>query len=75
MEKVQDHLDESDVKSFLAALPFVREYAITVVSFSPGNVTIEPPFDERFSGPKTLFPASIVGTAGELETIVEAAWS
>jgi acyl-coenzyme A thioesterase PaaI-like protein len=69
LEKAQDRLDESDVKSFLAALPFVREYAISVVSFSPGNVTIELPFDERFSGPKTLFPASIVGTAGDVAAV------
>ena len=69
MEKAQDRFDESDVKSFLAALPFVREYAISVVSFSPGEVTIELPFDERFSGPKTLFPASIVGTAGDVAAV------
>jgi acyl-coenzyme A thioesterase PaaI-like protein len=69
LEKVQDYLDESDVKSFLAALPFVTEYAITVVSFSSRNVTIELPFDERFSGPKTLFPASIVGTAGDVAAV------
>ena len=69
MEKAQDRLDESDVKSFLAALPFIREYAISMVSFSPGNVTIELPFDERFSGPKALFPASIVGTAGDVAAV------
>ena len=40
-----------------------------MVSFSPGNVTIELPFDERFSGPKTLFPASIVGTAGDVAAV------
>jgi acyl-coenzyme A thioesterase PaaI-like protein len=67
--KLKDRLDESDVKSFLAALPFIRKYAISVVSFSPGNVTIELPFDERFSGPKTLFPASIVGTAGDVAAV------
>ena len=69
LEKAQDRLDESDVKSFLAALPFIKEYAIRMVSFSPGKVTIELPFDERFSGPKTLFPASIVGTAGDVAAV------
>jgi acyl-coenzyme A thioesterase PaaI-like protein len=69
MEKAQDCLDESDVKSFLEALPFIKEYAINLVSFFPGNVTIELPFDERFSGPKTLFPASIVGTAGDVAAV------
>ena len=69
MEKAQDCLDESDVKSFLEALPFIKEYAISLVSFFPGKVTIELPFDERFSGPKTLFPASIVGTAGDVAAV------
>jgi acyl-coenzyme A thioesterase PaaI-like protein len=69
LEKAQDCLDESDVKSFLEALPFIKEYAISLVSFFPGKVTIELPFDERFSGPKTLFPASIVGTAGDVAAV------
>ncbi len=69
LKDAQDRFDESDVKSFLAALPFIREYAISVVSYSPGEVTIELPFDERFSGPKTLFPASIVGTAGDVAAV------
>src|SRR5271168_435716 len=69
LKDAQDRLDESDVKSFLAALPFIREYAISVVSYSPGEVTIELPFDERFSGPKTLFPASMVGAAGDVAAV------
>jgi acyl-coenzyme A thioesterase PaaI-like protein len=69
LEKAQDCLDESDVKSFLEALPFIKEYAISLVSFFPGKVTIELPFDERFSGPKTLFPASIVGAAGDVAAV------
>jgi acyl-coenzyme A thioesterase PaaI-like protein len=69
LEKAQDCLNERDVKSFLEALPFIREYAISLVSFFPGKVTIELPFDERFSGPKTLFPASIVGTAGDVAAV------
>ena len=69
MQGVRDSLNEADVRSFLAALAFVREYAISVVSYSPGEVTIELPFDERFSGPQTLFPASIVGTAGDVAAV------
>jgi acyl-coenzyme A thioesterase PaaI-like protein len=69
LQAVQDHLDENEIKSFLAALPFVREYAINVVSYTPGEVTIELPFAERFSGPVTLFPASMVGTAGDVAAV------
>ncbi|WP_445492126.1 PaaI family thioesterase [Rhodopseudomonas sp. RCAM05734] len=57
----QDRLDESDIRSFLAALPFVREFGIDVASFALGAIDIELPFVERFSGPTGLFPASIVG--------------
>ena len=67
--KLEDCLNKSDVKSFLEALPFIKEYAISLVSFFPGKVTIELPFDERFSGPKTLFPASIVGTSGDVAAV------
>jgi acyl-coenzyme A thioesterase PaaI-like protein len=69
MNEAQDRLDESDVKSFLTALAFVREHAISVVSVAPGQVTIELPYDERFSGPPTLFPASIVGLAGDVAAV------
>ena len=43
-----------------AALDFVREYAIR--RQSRGEVTIELPFDKRFSDPPAI-PASMVGTA------------
>ena len=69
MRVPEDCLDETEVKSFLAALAFVREYAISIVSYSPGEVTIELPFAERFSGPQTLFPASMVGTAGDVAAV------
>jgi acyl-coenzyme A thioesterase PaaI-like protein len=69
LSDVQDRLDEAEVRSLLAALPFVREYGIGVVAFSPGAVTIELPFAERFSGPPTQFPASIVGTAGDVAAV------
>ena len=69
MEVAQDLLDETELKSFLSALPFVREYAISVVSYTPGEVTIELPFAERFSGPPTQFPASMVGAAGDVAAV------
>ena len=69
MQRAEDRLSEGDVASFLFALPFVREYAISVVSLVPGQVTIELPYDERFSGPSGQFPASIVGTAGDVAAV------
>lgn len=69
MDGAQDHLDQAEIESFLAALAFVREYAIHVVSVAPGAVTIELPFDERFSGPPGQFPASMVGTAGDVAAV------
>jgi acyl-coenzyme A thioesterase PaaI-like protein len=45
---VQDRLDEAELRSFLAALPFVHEFGISVVAYAPGEVTIELPFAERF---------------------------
>jgi acyl-coenzyme A thioesterase PaaI-like protein len=69
MHRDEDRLDEADVRSFLAALPFVREYAIRVISVLAGQVTLELPFDERFSGPPGQFPASMVGTAGDVAAV------
>jgi acyl-coenzyme A thioesterase PaaI-like protein len=69
MHRAEDRVDEADVASFLSALPFVREYAISVVSAAPGQVTIDLPFDERFSGPPGQFPASMVGTAGDVAAV------
>src|SRR6185437_15150330 len=45
------------------------EYAIRLVSLAPGEVVIELPFDERFSGPPGQFPASLVGTAGDVAAV------
>src|SRR5258708_11738917 len=66
MEDVYEHLDQSEIEAFIGRLPFVREYAIRVASAAPGQVVIELPFDERFSGPPGQFPASMVGTAGDV---------
>lgn len=69
MDDVQDHFDQAGIESFVAALAFVREYGIRVVSSAPGRVVIELPFDERFSGPPGQFPASLVGTAGDVAAV------
>src|SRR5258707_1045714 len=69
MSDVQNCLDQAEIESFLAVLPFVREYAIRIVSVAPGQVVIELPFDERFSGPPGQFPASLVGTAGDVAAV------
>ena len=69
MHDAENHLDATEVKSFLAALAFVREFSISVISVVPGQVIIELPFDERFSGPSTLFPASVVGIAGDVAAV------
>jgi len=47
MLEAQDRLDETAIRSFLTALPFVREYQIRIVSVEPGRTTIELPFDQR----------------------------
>lgn len=69
MNDAQDHLGRAEIESFVTALAFVREYAISVVSAVPGQVVIELPFDERFSGPPGQFPASLVGTAGDVAAV------
>jgi acyl-coenzyme A thioesterase PaaI-like protein len=69
MDGAPDHLDQAGIESFLAALGFVREYAIRVIAVAPGAVTIELPFDQRFSGPPGQFPASLVGTAGDVAAV------
>src|SRR5437764_6315332 len=63
------HLDRKEIESFISTLAFVREYAIRVASAAPGEVVIELPFDERFSGPPGQFPASMVGTAGDVAAV------
>ena len=69
MDDAQEQLDQAEIESFLATLGFVREYGISVSSATPGQVAIELPFDERFSGPPGQFPASMVGTAGDVAAV------
>ena len=69
MNLVQDKLARAEIESFVLSLGFVREYAIRIVSLAPGEVTIELPFDDRFSGPPGQFPASMVGAAGDVAAV------
>lgn len=69
MADTQDRLTRAEIEAFASALDFVREYAIRIIDVSPGAVTIELPFDKRFSGPPGQFPASIVGTAGDVAAV------
>ena len=65
----EQHLDRNEIESFIGTLAFVREYAISVASATAGEVVIELPFDDRFSGPPGQFPASMVGTAGDVAAV------
>jgi acyl-coenzyme A thioesterase PaaI-like protein len=69
MTDAQSRLTRPEIESFLSALDFVREYDIRIVSLEPGEVTVELPFDARFSGPPGQFPASVVGTAGDVAAV------
>jgi acyl-coenzyme A thioesterase PaaI-like protein len=69
MVDAEDRLTRAEVESFVLALDFVREYAIHILSVAPGEVTIELPFDRRFSGPPGQFPASMVGAAGDVAAV------
>src|SRR6516165_7769430 len=69
MIHAEGDMTQTEIDSFVTALDFVREYAIRIVSVAPGEVTIELPFAKRFSGPPGQFPASIVGTAGDVAAV------
>jgi acyl-coenzyme A thioesterase PaaI-like protein len=69
MIDAQDRLSRAEVEAFVTALDIVREFAIRLVKVSPGEVTIELPFDKRFSGPPGQFPASMVGAAGDVAAV------
>jgi uncharacterized protein (TIGR00369 family) len=59
----------ADPRVLLSLLPFVRELGISIVSAEPGAVVVEMPFAERFSTPPKLFPASMVGTLGDVAAV------
>ena len=65
----EERLTPAEVETFILALDFVREFGIRIVSALPGEVTIELPFDRRFSGPPQQFPASIAGAAGDVAAV------
>lgn len=69
MAEDQAKFDVIEMESFLSRLAFIREYRIKVLALSPGAVTVELPFDERFSGPPGQFPASMVGTIGDVAAV------
>jgi acyl-coenzyme A thioesterase PaaI-like protein len=69
MIDAQDRLSRAEVEAFVTALDIVREFAIRLVEVAPGEVTIELPFDKRFSGPPGQFPASMVGAAGDVAAV------
>jgi acyl-coenzyme A thioesterase PaaI-like protein len=69
MIDAQDRLSRAEVEAFVMALDIVREFAIRLVEVAPGEVTIELPFDKRFSGPPGQFPASMVGAAGDVAAV------
>jgi acyl-coenzyme A thioesterase PaaI-like protein len=69
MVDAHDRLSRAEIDAFGSALDFVREYAIRMVEILPGAVTIELPFDKRFSGPPGQFPASVVGMAGDVAAV------
>ncbi len=69
MADPNDHLDRTEIETFVGALAFVREYSISIASAVPGQVVVELPFDDRFSGPPGQFPVSLVGTAGDVAAV------
>ena len=69
MVSAQSQFGRTQIEAFILALDFVREYAIRIVAVGPGEVIIELPFDKRFSGPPGQFPASMVGTAGDVAAV------
>lgn len=69
MRDEKDRLSPAEIEAFVGAMDFVREHGIRIVEVAPGAVTIELPFQTRFSGPPGQFPASIVGTAGDVAAV------
>jgi acyl-coenzyme A thioesterase PaaI-like protein len=69
MADMQDRLTPAEIESFIKTMDFVRAYSISIVVAAPGEVTVELPFDRRFSGPPGQFPASMVGTAGDVAAV------
>jgi acyl-coenzyme A thioesterase PaaI-like protein len=69
MAEADRPLDVAEMASYLSRLAFIREYGIKVVTVTPGAVIVELPFNDRFSGPPSQFPASMVGTIGDVAAV------
>ena len=69
MTDVEQCLRQAELEEFITTLDIVREFAIRIVSDRPGEVTIELPFEKRFSGPPGQFPAAMVGAAGDVAAV------
>ena len=69
MAENQAEFDVVEMERFLSRLAFIREHGIKVLALAPGAVTVELPFDERISGPPGQFPASMVGTIGDVAAV------
>jgi len=69
MTDAEQYLRQAELEDFITTLDIVREFAIRIVSARPGEVTIELPFEKRFSGPPGHFPAAMVGAAGDVAAV------
>ncbi len=69
MAEHRARFDVAEMESYLSRFAFVREYGIKVLALARGAVTVELPYDERFSGPPGQFPASMVGTIGDVAAV------
>jgi acyl-coenzyme A thioesterase PaaI-like protein len=69
MAENQARFDVEEMERYLSQLAFIREHGIKVISAAAGAVTVELPFNERFSGPPGHFPASLVGTIGDVAAV------
>ncbi|MCF8466012.1 MAG: PaaI family thioesterase [Sneathiella sp.] len=54
---------------FLPFLPFVKSHGVRILEEVPGSIVIEAPFQEALSTPPDLFPASVVGTIGDIAAV------
>ena len=57
------------VAKTISSLPFVQAHGIEIVSMDHGRATARVAYEERFSTPPGLFPASMVGMLGDVAAI------
>jgi len=65
----KDNHTYTNPAEFLDLLPFVQTLGIRIVDARPGAVTVEMPFSDAYSTPPNHFPASIVGTVGDVAAV------